>query len=376
MTTKPNSPSSDSAPIIPAQRTSRRRFLLGFGAGAVALGLAGHKIFASDLFAKKPQPVAGGSLGSLKFAHRTSVALGSPISMLVLHEDRSVGERALDDAFGELARVENVMSIYLPQSQLSRLNAEGALKAPDPYLVQIVGQALSMAEQSAGAFDITVQPLWTLYSDAQKGGRLPSPKEIAAVLPHVDWRGVSVSANEIRLRDRAMAITLNGIAQGFAADRAMEALKRHGIQHALVNAGEISSLGRKATGDSWVVGIQHPRKKDAYLGLAGLDGRCLSTSGDYETTFTPDFSRNHIFDPATGNSPAAFSSVTVIAPDATTADALSTAIFVLGPERGLELAAKTPGTDVLLVMKDQRMMATPGFPWCTESTEKPQSLPS
>lgn len=296
--------------------------------------------------------------------------------MLVLHENRDIGERALDDAFGELARVENVMSIYLPQSQLSRLNVEGVLKSPDPYLVQILGQALSMAEQSAGAFDITVQPLWTLYFDAQKEGRLPSSNEIAAVLTHVDWRGVSISANEIRLRDRAMAITLNGIAQGFAADRAMEALKKHGVQHALVNAGEISSLGRKATGDSWVIGIQHPRKKDAYLGLAGLDGRCLSTSGDYETTFTSDFSRNHIFDPATGNSPGAFSSVTVIAPDATTADALSTAIFVLGPERGLELAAKTPGTDVLLVMKDQRMMATPGFPWCSENTEKPQSLPS
>ena len=360
----------------PSMPTSRRRFILGFGAGALSLGVAGYKIFQSDLLTKKSQSTASGQLGSLKLAHRTSVALGSEISMVVLHEDRAVGIQALDAAFAELARVENVMSIYLPQSQVSQLNTEGILKSPDPYLVQILHLANAMSEQSSGAFDITVQPLWTLYFKMQKEGKLPSTAAVAEVLPQVDWRGVFVSADEIRLRNKAMAITLNGIAQGFAADRAMDALKRHGIQHALVNAGEISSLGKKASGDSWVVGIQHPRKKDAYLGLVGLDGRCLSTSGDYETTFTPDFSRNHIFDPATGNSPEAFSSVTVIAPDATTADALSTTIFVLGPERGLELASKTPATDVLMVMKDQRMMATPGFPWCPETSVKPHSLSS
>jgi len=364
---------SNSPPSTP---TSRRRFILGFGAGALSLGVAGYKIFQSDFLTKESQPSASGPSDSLKLAHRKSVALGSEISIVVLHENRAVGELALDAAFGELTRVENVMSIYLPQSQVSQLNAEGILKSPDPYLVQILEQANSMSEQSAGAFDITVQPLWMLYFAMQKEGKLPSSAAVAEILPQVDWRGVSVSATEVRLRNKAMAITLNGIAQGFAADRAMEALKRHGIQHALVNAGEISSFGKKASGEPWVVGIQHPRKKDAYLGLAGLDGRCLSTSGDYETTFTPDFSRNHIFDPATGNSPEAFSSVTVIAPDATTADAMSTAIFVLGAERGLELAAKTPDIDVLLVMKDQRMMATPGFPWCAEPNDKPQSLSS
>lgn len=299
----------------------------------------------------------------MQLSSRTSTALGTKISLLVLHEDRAVGEQALDDAFAELARVERVMSIYLAESQVSWLNAGGALPQPDPYLVRILHDAAEVSEQSAGAFDVTVQPLWTLYSEAQRRGQTPDAAALAAACREVSWRDVSVSPDRIAFRRRSMAITLNGIAQGFAADRVMEALKKRGIQHALVNTGEISSLGRRAQGDPWVVGIQHPRRPDAYFGLAALDGRCLSTSGDYETTFSPDFATNHIFDPATGRSPDSLASATVVAPTATLADALSTALFVLGPDRGLELAAQWPGVDVFLIRKDLTTLATKSFPW-------------
>ena len=364
-------PSASGEPVEQGRFSTRRRFLLTCGAGAMALGLAGLGARSGSLLSS-----AGRSAAGLPFSRRNTRALGSDMSMRVLQEDRAVGERALDDAFAEIARIERVMSIYLPESQVSRLNATGELKGPDPYLVRILDESRAMSERSAGAFDVTVQPLWTLYAAAHREGKLPGPAAVEETRRLVDWRGISVSASEVGLRSNAMAVTLNGIAQGFAADRAMEALKRNGIEHALVNAGEISSLGRKAAGNPWVVGIQHPRNKEAYLGLARLDGRCLSTSGDYETTFTPDFVFNHIFDPATGRSPEAFSSVTVVAPDATTADALSTAIFVLGPDRGMALAHETRDTDVLLVMKDQRTLATPSFPWCSESGAKPNSIRS
>jgi len=346
--------------------------MIACGAGAMALGMAGLKM--RSVFAAKPSSSSSdGPLEGLPFTRRTSRALGSDISMLVLHGDPTAGEKALDEAFAEISWVEQVMSLYLPQSQVSQLNARGVLKNPDPYLVRILRESRALSEQSTGAFDITVQSLWTLYANAQGNGSLPTPGAIEAARRQVDWRGISVSPDEIRFHHKSMTITLNGIAQGFAADRAMEALKRHGIRHALVNAGEISAHGRKAAGGPWTVGIQHPRQKDSYLGLAGLDDRCLSTSGDYETAFSPDFTHNHIFDPATGRSPEVFSSVTVVAPDATTADALSTAIFVLGPERGLALTGKTPGTDVLMVMKDQRTLATPSFPWCPESFRKTET---
>ena len=324
---------------------TRRRFLLACGAvaGAGVLTLAMRR-----------------SAG-LATVQRTSRALGSDISMLALHDDAAAGERALDAAFAELARVERVMSVYLPDSQLSRLNRDGVLADPDPYLVQVLAESREMAQRSGGAFDVTVQPLWNVYADAAKAGGLPEAPAIEAARGRVDWRGVSISSGEIRLRE-GQAITLNGIAQGFAADRALAALRANGVQHALVNAGEIASLGRKAGGDHWAIGIQHPRQADAYLGVADLAGRCMSTSGDYQTAFSPDKAYNHIFDPATGRSPATLASVTVVAPTATQADALSTAIFVLGPDRGAALARSMAGVDVLLVLKDGEELMTDGFP--------------
>ena len=282
--------------------------------------------------------------------------------MVVLHEDAAVGQLALDAAFAELAHVERAMSIYLPETDLSRLNREGVLRDADPYLIRVLHESYAMAERSGGAFDVTVQPLWTLYAAAQKFKALPSDAEIDETRRKVDYRGVQISGRTVRLRDPGMAVTLNGIAQGFAADRAMEAIKRCGIAHALVNTGEIASLGNKAAGRPWTVGIQHPREPDAYLGSAKLDSRCISTSGDYETAFSTDKAYNHIFEPRTGRSPMSFSSVTVVAANATDADALSTAIFVLGPEKGMDLAREF-AADVLLVAKDGRQHATPNFPW-------------
>ncbi len=178
----------------------------------------------------------------------------------------------------------------------------------------------------------------------------------------VDWRRVEVAPHRIRVHDQGTAITLNGIAQGFAADRAVEALRRHGICHALVNAGEIGSLGGKPGGQAWNVGIQHARRPDAYAALARLEGRSLSTSGDYATTFTDDYRLHHIFDPRTGCSPSAFASVSVVAASACHADALSTAVFVCGAEAGLALVRATPNADALLIFKDGRRLATEGFP--------------
>jgi len=204
-------------------------------------------------------------------------------------------------------------------------------------------------------------------SSSLRGGvsRLPDDEEIRQAASRVDWRRVHVTDREIRLGSRQTAVTLNGIAQGFAADCAMAALQRFGVRHALVNTGEIGSLGSTGRGTGWKVGIQHPRREDAYVALAGLKGRCLATSGDYATTFAGGFTHHHLFDPTTGRSPAAFSSVSVAAGSAALADALSTSVFVLGPETGLRLIKSTPGADALFVFKDGSTLATDGFPRAT-----------
>ena len=121
--------------------------------------------------------------------------------------------------------------------------------------------------------------------------------------------------------------------------------------------------GRNLEGAVWKIGIQHPREREAFATLASLDNRCLATSGDYETTFSADFSRHHIFDPHTGESPGELASVSVLAPTAMSADALSTTLFVLGLQRGMESLREYPGTDALMILKDGRRFATRGFPF-------------
>lgn len=290
---------------------NRRRFLaLCAGAGALA--------------AFRP-------LG-LRKIERSSWALGSKVSLSAFHESETTARRAVDAAFEAIDRVEDVLSLYRPGSQIRRLNADGVLVDPHRDLVDVLRAALDWSRRTDGAFDPTVQPLWTSNE-----------------LRLVDWRKVEVDERRIRLGP-GQAITLNGIAQGFAADRVREVLHAHGVRHALADTGEIAGLGRP-----WKVGVQHPREKEAYLALASLQDRVMATSGDYETP-------GHIKDPATGRVPDALESVTVLAPTGLEADALSTSIFVLGPEKGLALAASRKDVDVLLSLKDGTLLRTPNFP--------------
>lgn len=286
----------------------------------------------------------------LRRVTQSSKALGATVTMTALHEDESTANAALSAAFAELERIEDVMSLYRPESQISRLNRDGVLASPDASLVEVLRFAAGVAEKSGGAFDVTVQPLWKLQ------GVTPD----AATLALVDWRKVEISENRIKLSP-GMAITLNGIAQGFAADAAMRVMRAHGVEHALIDAGEFSAHGMNAENAPWRIGIQHPRERDAFAALTPLENRCLATSGDYETTFSDDFSRHHILDPHTGESPGELASVSVLAPTAMSADALSTALFVLGAKRGMEFLRHYPDTDALLIPKDGRRMATAGF---------------
>lgn len=274
--------------------------------------------------------------------------------MTALNEDEKVAGAAVESAFAELERIESVMSLYRSESQISRLNREGVLEAPDALLIEVLRFAAEVAEKSGGAFDVTVQPLWAL-----KGA-----KPDAATLALVDWRKVELDEKRVKLAP-GMAITLNGIAQGFAADAAMRVMRAHRMEHALIDAGEFSAHGSNAENAPWRIGIQHPRERDAFAALTRLENRCLATSGDYETAFSDDWSRHHILDPETGESPGELASVSVLAPTAMAADALSTTLFVLGAKRGIEFLRGYPGTDALLILKDGRRVATTGFPCAT-----------
>lgn len=349
---------------------TRRQFMrLAVGAGA-ALGLRaalpkGADLTAADLTAASPseeaahRSLAGESLAAVT---TTARALGTRVSITALHRDRRTAELALVDAFAEIELVESLMSVYRPESQLSRLNRDGHLAEAHPHLLDVLRSAVELSRRTRGAFDVTVQPLWRVYAEADRQHRLPDEAAVAAARRLVDWKAIRIDRGEVRLALSGAQVTLNGIAQGFAADRAMAALRERGVRHAIVDSGEIGALGSREGDAPWKIGIQHPRHEDAYVSLTALRDRCLATSGDYATRFGADYEYNHLFDPRTGRSPTELASVSVAAASGMQADALSTAVFVLGPERGLELIQDTPGADALLVLKSGRLLATPGFP--------------
>lgn len=299
---------------------------------------------------------------------RRSSALGATVEFTVLGMAAERAHRAIDAAFAEVEIIEQVMSLYRPESQICRLNREGRLVRPHSALVEVLEMAARISEQTAGAFDVTVQPLWRLSVECRRLGRLPSADEIAEARSRVDWRSVECSPEEVRLGQRGMAVTLNGIAQGYAADRVRTVLAERGVEHALINAGEFLPVGSGADGADWRVGIQDPRQADRLLAAVVCDGRGIATSGDYETPFTPDLRHHHIFDPRTGESPPELASATILAPTTMEADALSTAAMVLGSNGTLEMirqtnrARKSGNIDAMLVDKTGRTITTPGFP--------------
>jgi len=327
---------------------NRRRFLASLGAVAAG-GAAGARL---------PQPSRDG----LRPFTRTGHALGTTVSLTVIHADRSAAHESLNAAFAALDGVEEVMSLYRPHSQLARLNRDRALRDPHPDLLTVLLAAETLWRQTDGAFDATVQPLWSLFSKASRAGRSPSDDEIAAARSRVGWQRVEIEPSGIRLRGDGTAITLNGIAQGFAVDKVIETLRSHGVERALIDTGELAGLGRNPDGGAWRVGIQDPRSAKAFAALAELDGRCLATSGDYATTFRADHRDHHIVDPRTGRSPTELAGVSVAAPNGLWADGLSTALCVVGAEQGMKLLSEIPGCDALFIDKDGRVVSTPGFP--------------
>lgn len=330
---------------------TRRRWLAG------ALGAAGAYLAGGAARCASPEL----RLGRLVCCRSEGAVFGAEASILAVHVDQATAQRAAEAAFSELALVERLMSIYRPDSQLSLLNRDRVLERPHPYLVEVLSAAQRMSRLTGGAFDVTVQPLWNAHFRARRDGRLAIAAEIAAAQKRVDWRQVEVSPERIELHGDGAAVTLNGIAQGFAADRALARLAEYGAE-GLVSAGELAARGAREDGEAWRAGIQHPRIEDAFAAVVPLDGRMLATSGDYATRFSDDFRSHHLFDPRTGRSPTELASVSILAPTAMQADALSTAVFVLGRRRGLSLIRSLQGIDALLVLKNGQATATANFP--------------
>jgi FAD:protein FMN transferase len=296
---------------------------------------------------------------------REDVAMGTAIRVELWCDEPARGAAAIDAVMAEMRRIDRTMSPHKDDSELSRINRDAARRMV-PLSGEMFGllqSALRFAEFSEGAFDITYAAVGCLY-DYRRGIR-PSASELERARAAVGWRGLLLDAatRSVRFARPGMRIDLGGFAKGHAVDNAAAILARHGIAHAHVAAGGDSRVIGDRRGRPWTIGVRHPRHADALVALLPLEDTAISTSGDYERYFDDrDGVRcHHIVDPASGVSPAAVHSVTVLAADGLTCEALSKTIFVQGAERGLRTLERFPGADAIVVDAAGRLLGSKGM---------------
>lgn len=283
------------------------------------------------------------------------VALGADAMLQLHHPDPAEADRLIDTCLTEVSRLEGIFSLYREDSALRRLNRDGRLDAPPIELVELMGRAQQFSRLTAGAFDVTVQPLWDLYAshfsvpDPDPSG--PSRAAIAATLARVGHEALEIDSARTSFAKPDMSVTLNGIAQGYITDRVVDLLRRGGIDRSLVDMGETRAIGARPSGGPWVIGLEDPTAPGRVAEQIGIENRAVATSGGYGTQFDRDGRFNHLFDPATGGTSWRYLSVSVIAPDATTADALSTG-FSLMPLDSVKSVLSALGLRAHLVMAD------------------------
>lgn len=290
------------------------------------------------------QIVAGSAIGVLAGARAHAAippivwegtALGAPARLILVGEGEQAAKATVRLCLDEVERLEREFSLYRPDSALSRLNANGALDRPSLDFLRLLRLSVAFAERTGGAFDVTVQPLWQVYADhftARPHDREgPPPAAIKEAVSRVGYRRLSVSSERIVVAP-GMAVTLNGIAQGYITDRVADLLRARGYTNVLVEMGEIRTLAPASAARPWSVAVAAPPQVGADPLSLRLRDDAVASSAGTATVFDPAARFHHLFAPDTGASAHTFAAVTVVAPRATLADALSTALFVARPE--------------------------------------------
>jgi thiamine biosynthesis lipoprotein len=292
--------------------------------------------------------------------------MGTRFHITVADEgDPNLIARTMNEALSEVARIEAIMSEWRSDSELSRINAQAGVApvAVSQETIQLLQKALALSSASNGAFDPTWAALRGIWDFKKKPPTLPARTKLVEALARVGAQYVKIdpSKSTVFLTKSGMALGLGAIAKGYAIDRAADILRKNGLKNFIVDGGgDLYLAGKKPTGQ-WTIGIRHPRKSSLLAELS-ISDRAVVSSGDYERYFQMGDRRyHHIIDLNTGMPATRSVAVTVIAPNATLADALATAIFILGPEKGHELAKGYPDVDFISLTPNGEIYTSASF---------------
>lgn len=263
-----------------------------------------------------------GARASTSVSEWNGIALGANARIILDHPD---ADRLIVSAVDEIHRLEGIFSLYQKGSELSRLNRDGTLTNPSFEMIELLSICSTLNARTNGAFDPTVQTLWSLYAEAGSKGHTPSAEDISLALQTTGWSHVIYSGAEVSFAKDGVALTLNGIAQGYIADRVTKLFRDNGVNNVLVNTGEISALGVAPDGDSWKVKLGSTEGTSV-----SLINTSIATSAPLGTTFDINGTVGHILDPRTGYPGEAWYQVSVVSKSAAIADGLSTAFTLMG----------------------------------------------
>lgn len=297
--------------------------------------------------------------------NKSFFAMGTYIELSIFYDNKSEGEKILNEGEKRFKEIENNMSVNINNSEISSLNLKGhGVVTEDTYYV--IKTSLKYAKASKGSFDITVQPLVSLWGIGTDKARVPESDEIKKAISYINYNKIKLNdeKREIFL-DRGQAVDFGAIAKGYAADELKKIFLKNGVKCGFINlGGNVMTIGSKLDNSDWKVGIQNPfGKRDDQFGIIKISDKSIVTSGNYERYFEKDGVRyHHILDPKTGYpSNSGIVSSTIISEKGIDGDALSTTTFILGVDKALKLIESMNGIDAIFVTSDKRIYVTKGI---------------
>ena len=271
-------------------------------------------------------------------------ALGADASMTLYHTNQNYINQTINECIDEIRKLERIFSLFYRNSAVVHLNKYRILNNPPKELIELLLMAQNISQLSNGAFDVTVQPLWIMYnsffSKKNASNYGPSKKEIKQTKKLVNWKKLIIKNNKIKLTEKGMKITLNGIAQGYITDKITNLLKNKGFTNVLVNLGEIRTIGKHPSGRNWQIAVPYSNEVNNNSGFIKLNNQAIASSGGYGTSFNKTY--HHLFNPHSGKSSNFVKAVSVIASTATLADSLSTTVAVISKEKSQKLLKLFP----------------------------------
>lgn len=297
---------------------------------------------------------------------KTNFVLGTVVTV-TLYDHGS--EEILDKAFDRLLEIENLMSANLDASEIGQINLKAGEEAVEvsEETYDVIEKGIYYGDVSKGHFDISMEPVVKLWNIGTSDARVPEEKELTGAVKLVDYQKIQLDKERktVYLPEKGMGLDLGGIAKGYAADELVSLLKSEGVNSAMLNlGGNVFAMGKKLDGSTWNIGIQNPfDTRNEYFGIAAISDQTVVTSGPYERYFEQDGKRyHHIFNTATGKPVENdIASVTVIASTSIDGDALSTTLFALGIQEGLQLVETLENVECIYVDYDKKVTVSSGL---------------